>query len=298
MDWSKILKGKLKFKEPLSKHTSFKIGGRAAIFFEPKDTADLSICLRNLKKFKMPYFLIGNGTNFLIKDSDFKGMVIRLSAPFFKNIDISSNIVTVGSGLSLQSLINYLSKTKLVGYEFLAGIPGSVAGALAMNAGATIENRRHDIEDIIYKVKVMSRDGKILNLSKKECGFSYRKSKLNRYIILEAQIKLKKGNSLTKKRIIKKILSYRRLHQDYSFPNAGCIFRNPSPSLSAGKLIERCSLKGFRYGGAMISCKHANFILNFNRATANDVIKLIDIAKKNVWNRFKISLKEEIRIVL
>lgn len=298
MDWFKQLKGKLRFNEPLSKYTSFKIGGKASVFFEPKDTIDLIKCLKNLKKFRVPYFLIGKGTNLLIKDSDFKGMVIRLTSPFFKNTNIKGNLITVGAGVSLSELVDYLSaKKEFSGFEFLAGIPGSVAGALVMNAGVTIEGERHNIAHIVNKVKVIDKNAKIVSLSKPECGFSYRKSQLNKFVILEAQISLTKNKKASSKNRIKDLLLYRKLSQDYSKPNAGCIFKNPSRSVSAGKLIEQCGLKGFQHGGAIVSQKHANFILNFNRATAKDVIELIHIIKKNVSDKFGISLKEEIKIV-
>ncbi|MBL7197727.1 MAG: UDP-N-acetylmuramate dehydrogenase [Candidatus Omnitrophica bacterium] len=297
MDWLRSLKGKTKFNESLSRHTSFKIGGKASILFEPKDAQDLVNCLQRLKRLKIPYFLIGNGTNILIKDSDFDGVVIKLSSPFFKRISIKGNILTVGPGVSLRNLIKYLSKTKLSGYEFLAGIPGSIAGALVMNAGITINSKRQSIGDITHKVKALNKRGQISNLSRKECRFNYRRSNLNKYIILQAQLKLNKDKGTRTINRIKNFLSYRNKNQDCSLPNAGCIFRNPSRYISTGKLIENCGLKGVRCGGAMISNKHANFILNFNRATANDVIKLINIVKKKVQDKFGIKLKEEIRIV-
>jgi UDP-N-acetylmuramate dehydrogenase len=296
MDWCRDLKGKLRFDEPLSKHTSFKIGGQASILFEPKNIDDLCNCFRRLRSDRAPYLLIGNGTNLLIKDSGFKGMVIKLCSSPFKKISRERDIITVGSGVGIQSLIKYLSKTKLMGYEFLAGIPGSIAGALVMNAGTVAGGERKNIADITRNVKVLSKTGKIVNLPKKDCGFGYRKSNLTKYIILEAQLKLKRANKSSRSDI-KNLLSYRKDTQDYSRPNAGCIFKNPSRNVSAGELIEDCGLKGLRYGGAMISNKHANFILNFNRASADDVIKLIEIAKKMVRNRFGINLEEEIKIV-
>ena len=296
MDWCRDLKGKLRFDEPLSKHTSFKIGGRASVLFEPRDMQDLCFCFKRLKNNKTPYFLVGNGTNLLIKDSGFQGMAIKLCSAYFKKIDKKEGIITVGSGVGIQSLIRYLSKTGLVGYEFLAGIPGSIGGALVMNAGTVVAGERKSIADIVFKVKVLKKNGRVVNLHKRDCGFAYRKSNLDKYIIIEVQLKLKKAAKRLKSGI-RNLLAYRRDTQDYSRPNAGCIFKNPSGDVSAGELIEDCGLKGLRYGGAMISNKHANFILNFNRASADDVIKLIEIAKKMVKNRFGINLKEEIKIV-
>lgn len=297
MKWSKGLKGKLKFKEPLAKYTSFKIGGEASILFEPQGINDLLICLRHAKKHKIPYLVIGNGTNLLIQDKGFKGIAIRLVSPFFKNISLKNNIVTVGAGAGINDLIRFLLKSKLSGYEFLAGIPATIGGALAMNAGVTLEGKRFSICDIVDKVKVLNKRGKVLILSKRKIRFSYRKSNLRRYIILEAQLKLNKKKDKNINNRIKDYLSLRRQRQDYSKPNAGCIFKNPSVYLSAGALIDRCGLKGRRCGGAIISKKHANFILNFNRAKASDVIKLMGIIKKKVKNSFDIKLREEIKIV-
>jgi UDP-N-acetylmuramate dehydrogenase len=293
----KRLKGRLRFKEPLCRHASFKIGGEASIFFEPHDVRDLVNGLKLFKINRIPYFLVGNGTNLLISDKGFKGAVIKLSAPFFKNINIKNNIVRVGAGASIRSLIERLSQTNLGGYEFLAGIPATVGGALIMNAGVTIQGKRFSIADLVRSVKAVDRRGRILNLSAKKINFGYRKSDLGRYIILEAQIKLTKDEKAKVAKRISGYLSLRRQKQDYSRPNAGCIFKNPSGHLSAGMLIDRCGLKGRRYGGAIVSQKHANFILNFNRAKAGDVIKLMEIIKQRVKKSFDISLKEEIKIV-
>jgi len=296
MHWWKGLKGKLRFNEPLSRHTSFKIGGSASYFFEPKDVRDLLDCLKKIKKLKIPYLLIGSGTNLLISDKGFKGVVINLSSKPFKYLRRKNNIITISSGATIQNLVNKLSKTRLGGYEFLAGIPGSIAGALVMNAGTTFENKRQNIGDITHKVKIINNKGKIVNLSRSECGFGYRKSNLHRYVIIEAQLKLNNSRAGVTNRI-NDFLSYRKEHHDYSRPNAGCIFKNPSRKISAGKLIEECGFKGSRIGGAMVSKKHANFILNFNRATADDVVKLMNTIKKRVRNRFRVALKEEIKIV-
>lgn len=297
MNWLKNLKGKIKFNEPLNRYTSFKIGGNASILFEPSDTRDLINCLKEARKNKMPYFIIGNGTNLLVSDKGFKGVIIKFSSDFFRQINMKNNILTIGPGLCLNELVKFLSKTDFGGFEFLAGIPGTVGGALAMNAGVTIEGKRYNIGDMVYKIKALNKNGKIVNLSKNDCKFSYRKSDLNKYIIINAQLKLNTDRKSIVTNRIKDFLSYRKKRQDFSMANAGCIFKNPSIHLSAGALIDRCGLKGLRYGGAMISNKHANFILNFNRATANDVMQLIKIIKKKVQNSFGIELKEEIKIV-
>ena len=297
MNWLIKLKGRVRLKEPLNKYTSLKIGGPTSFFFEPRDVGDLKQCLRESKRNKIPCFAIGRGTNLLIDDSGFNGIVIKLTSPFFRRLSLNNNILTIGAGASVNGLVQYLSKTKLSGYEFLTGIPGSIGGALMMNAGVTVDSKRWNVGDLVYKIKVINKKGKILNLTRKDFKFGYRKSNLNRYIIIQAQLKLNTDKMTKQTKIIKDFISYRNKRLDFSKPSAGSIFRNPSIYLSAGSLIDRCGLKGRRCGGAMISKKHANFILNFNRATANDVVKLIEIVKKKVKKSFGIELKEEIRIV-
>jgi UDP-N-acetylmuramate dehydrogenase len=297
MKWWKGLKGRLRFKEPLGKYTSFKIGGEASILFEPKDTGDLINCLRQARKNKIPYFVLGNGTNLLIGDRGFQGVVIKLTSPSFKAISINNKTARVGAGADIKSLIECLSENNLSGGEFLSGIPASLGGALAMNAGIILDGRRFSIGDIVNKVEVLNKRGKALTLSRAKIRFGYRSSSLNRYIILQAQLKLNSDKKVNIIKRIRKVLNLRRQRQDYSQPSAGCIFKNPSPYLSAGALIDRCGLKGRSYGGAVVSRKHANFILNFNRAKASDVIKLIKIIKKKVKNNFGINLQEEIKIV-
>lgn len=297
MKLSENLRGKIRFNEPLRRHTSFKIGGNSNIWFEPKDTRDLINCLITINQAKMAYFVIGNGTNILADDDGFNGMVIRLNASSFKQISIKKDILSVGAGLHLSDLVNFLENRDLTGYEFLAGIPGTIGGALTMNAGIANAGKRYNISDIVYKLKVINQKAEVLNLLKSDISFGYRNSDLDKYIILEAELKLKNGNKLDAKDRIRSFLLSRKRRQDYSRPSAGCIFKNPSAHLSAGQLIDRCGLKGRRFGGAMISERHANFILNFNKATFNDIMQLVRIAKRKVKDNFGIELKEEIKIV-
>lgn len=165
MNWLAGLKGKIRHNESLSKYTSFKIGGKATTLFEPKDTDNLIECLKRLRKRKIRYFVIGNGTNILIKDDGFNGVIIKLSSKFFRKVSIKGNIVSARAGVNLGALIKYLSKTKFSGYEFLVGIPASLAGALVMNAGISKDNQRKSIGDIVYKVKTLDNFIFLKNLS-------------------------------------------------------------------------------------------------------------------------------------
>ena len=182
------MKGKIRLSEPLKNHTSFKIGGRAKFFVEPKDTADLKLLLNLVKKHKVPVFVIGAGSNILISDRGVNGLVTRLNSPFFKKVSLKNNCLEAGSGTELSRLLLFAYQHGLSGLEFLAGIPGTLGGALAMNAGIPEEN----IADAVEKVTVMDYNGRIKILNKKNIKFSYRQSSLAKYIILSTQIKLRK----------------------------------------------------------------------------------------------------------
>ena len=297
MKWLQSLKGKKRLNESLSKHTSFKVGGLCSVWFEPRGVKDLSSCIERVHKRHIPYCVVGNGTNIIFKKGGFSGIVIRLTSPCFRLLDRDKRSVAVGAGVHVRELLRFLSSYNLSGYEFLAGIPATIGGALAMNAGTTIRNKRKSIADIVESVTVMDKRSRIHVLSKDQLLFGYRRSNLSNYIILKAQLHLKHGRPKIAKDRIKKYLKARTLTHDYSKPNAGCIFRNPSPETSAGYLIERSGCKGMCQGGAMISLKHANFILNCNNATADDIIQLIRKVKQRVYAAYRIRLQEEICIV-
>jgi len=299
MNWLKICKGKIKYSESLSKHTSFKIGGKASIWFEPNGIEDLQPCVKDLQKNKTPYFIIGNGSNLLFRDNGFDGVVISLSSKKFREIriDKKKDFISVGAGVNIKNLLRFLTAHGYGGYEFLAGIPGTIGGAVAMNAGIAIRGKRKEIGQFVQRVKVINKKGCVSDLNKNKIRFGYRFSNLSNYIILEVEFELKRADATIARNRIKNFLSYRRSRLDYSFPNAGSIFKNPQSDLAAGYLIDRCGLKGMRIGGAMISNRHGNFILNFDKAKAKDVIQLIDKIKEDVKKNFGIRLKEEILIV-
>lgn len=291
MSWRRNLKGKIRLEEPLKKHTTFKIGGPARFFIEPHDIADLKLLITAAKKYKIAILVIGSGSNILINDKGVAGMVLKLNSASFRRIFIKRNCLEAGSGATLRQLIQVAAERALSGAQFLAGIPGTVGGALAMNAGAWGKN----IGDLVQKATVMDYNGNIKVLSKKDMRFEYRKSSLSKFIILSACIKLAKKNKKEIKDNINKYLKYRRNTQAASLPNAGCIFKNP-PGKSAGRLIDLCGLKGKRIGNASVSVRHANFILNRDNASSSDVLKLMELIKKKVKDKFNITLEPEIRI--
>lgn len=315
MNWWRGLKGKIKIQEPMKKHTTFKIGGPAKLFIEPPDTRSLRLLLNSLnpvrkihtgktkfsngvkrylptgRKSKIPILIIGAGSNILINDKGLKAVVLRLNSPAFKKIFFEHNHLNVGSGVMLNRILRMAQRRGLSGLEFLAGIPGTVGGALVMNAGIPQDN----IGDLVEQVSVMDYNGNIKTLKKGEIKFGYRTSSLSKYIILNARLKLVKKDKKEIKDKINRYINYRKLTQDLSRPSAGCIFKNPK-GVSAGALIDLCGLKGKRIGDACISPRHANFILNLGEARSDDVLRLIDLIRKKVKKEFNITLKPEIKI--
>ncbi|MDP3732247.1 MAG: UDP-N-acetylmuramate dehydrogenase [Candidatus Omnitrophota bacterium] len=294
------IKGKIRLAEPLEEHATFKIGGPAKFFIEPKDLNNLKLSLGLVKKYNLAIFVIGRGSNLLISDKGINGVVLRLNTPYFKKLSYRDNYLNVGSGVLLNTVVLFAKEHGLSGAEFLAGIPGTVGGALAMNAGISEKVHSsefivHSIGDLIENVTVMDYAGNIKTLDKKDIKFSYRKSSLSKYIILSALIKLSRKNKEEIGNKIKAYLRYRKLTQDLSKPSCGCIFRNPAGH-SAGRLIDLCGLKGKRIGGAGVSLKHANFILNLGKGSFRDICKLMDLIKKEVREKFNIDLKPEIKI--
>lgn len=291
MSWYKGLKGKLRFGEPLARHTTFKIGGKAKFFIEPKDTADLRLLLGRLKRYKIPFRIIGSGSNILAADKPLRLAIVHLGSPYFRKLRLQGNYLQANSGAWLAQILRFAQKKGFSGFEFMAGIPGTLGGALSMNAGVPGKN----IEDLVVDVEVMDYNNRIKTLKKKEIKFGYRKSSLSKYIILGARLKLNKGPCLVIKKKIRRHLDYRRLTQDVSGPSAGCVFRNPQGA-SAGRLIDLCGLKGKARGKAVISTKHANFIINTGEAEAGDVLKLMALIKKKVKAEFNVTLEPEIKI--
>ncbi|MCM8796169.1 MAG: UDP-N-acetylmuramate dehydrogenase [Candidatus Omnitrophica bacterium] len=297
-NWWKDLKIKIRFDVPLDKYTTFKIGGPAKYFLEPKNTEELIRAVKLLKRYpprakggKLPILILGSGSNILVMDKGIEAVVIHLNSAYFKKISLKKGQrLQVGSGARLSRILSFSRRHNLSGLEFLAGIPGTLGGAIMMNAGIPDKT----IADRIENVTVMDYNGRIKTLAKKEIKFTYRSSNLSKYIILSATLKLSKDKNSVKEKI-KYYLKKRYLTQDLMYPSAGCIFKNP-PGESAGRLIDLCGLKGKRIHDACISKRHANFILNLGKARAKDVLRLIRLVKKKVKKKFHINLEPEIKI--
>ena len=291
MNCLKNLKTEVKFNQPLKNYTSFKIGGPAEVFIRPAGREELSLIVKSTGKLKIPLFILGAGSNILVNDKGVKGVVLKLDSGCFREFSFSGNHIRAGSGLSLAEIIHLAESKGLSGTEFLAGIPGSLGGALSMNAGAWGKN----IGDLVENVTAMDYNSKIKTLGRHKLKFGYRKSSLSNYIILEAVLKLTKKDTKVIKEDLKEYLSRRRNSQGVYMPCAGCVFKNPAGD-AAGRLIDQCGLKGKRIGQAIVSSQHANFILNRGRAKACEVLKLMNLIKRRVSKKFNIDLEPEIKI--
>lgn len=286
---------KIIYNEPMKNHTSFKIGGVADRFLIVDSEEELKQAIEYAKEEKTKITIIGNGSNLLVKDKGIRGLVIKINIQKIKIEKREDYVeIEVGSGYKMMSLAIKLKDEEIAGFEELSGIPGSIGGAIFMNAGAYGK----EMKDIVISTKCMDKNGNVFELSNEEQSFSYRSSIFNKndYIILETKMKLQYGK---KEDINKKMNEYKKARkekQPIEFPSAGSSFKRQEGVITA-KLIDELGLKGFIIGGAKVSEKHAGFIINDGNATAKDVIDLIEYIKKKVYEKYKIKIEEEIRIL-
>lgn len=298
---------------PLKIYTTFKIGGPAQYFFIAKTKEDLIKAVLMARKFKLPFFILGGGSNLLVSDRGYKGLVIKVRN---QKLKIKNNTIYSEAGVLLSQILGLSLKNNLTNLEWAAGIPGTIGGAIRGNAGS----KKESIKDTVEIVEVFDiKNNKIKFLKNKNCKFAYRNSifkKNKNLIILSVEIKLKKRKTSKIQKNIKKYLNHKRKTQPLNFPSAGSIFKNYESIIRNYKLlkkfpkiqefnikkiipawylIEKCGLKGKKIGNIEISEKHANFILNLGNGKAGDVIKLINLIKKKVKKKFGIILKEEIQ---
>lgn len=273
----------------LSNNTTYKVGGIARLFVYPKNTDKLIILLKKLNQENINYKVLGYGSNVIFSDNTYDGVIIKLDN--FDEVKIKDTIITAGAGTSLVKLSYKALKEGLTGLEFASGIPGSVGGAVFMNAGAY----KSDMGYIVSEVKVLTPELEVKTLYNKDLNYKYRSSFLKHnpnYICLEATIVLRHGE----RKLIKDLMETRRqkrlMMQPLEYPSAGSVFRNPEGDF-AGRLIEECGLKGYTIGGAKVSEKHANFIINANNASASDVKNLINYVQEKVKQEKNVDLKIE-----
>ena len=285
--------GEVKENELMSKHTTYKVGGECSFFVTPDSVDKLVELLKKLKVLKVNYILIGNGSNVIFSSKKYDGVVINLCK--LNKLEFNGEKVYVEAGYSLIKLTNMCVNNDLSGIEFASGIPGNVGGAIYMNAGAY----KSDMSEIIEDVTFLDENYNIKTLPKKDLDFSYRHSIFmnKKYVILSTNIKLNKGN----KDEITELMNNRRQRrietQPLEYPSAGSVFRNHSDTIFSGKLIEDLGLKGYSIGGAKVSEKHANFIVNYNNATAEDIKALIDFIIEKVKEKYNIELKVEQELI-
>lgn len=282
---------KVLVKEPMSLHTTFRIGGPADYYVMPSEEKELADVVKLCREEKIPYFILGNGSNLLVGDKGYRGVVIQL----YKNFDgivIDGEKVFAKAGAMLIRVAKETGKAGLTGLEFASGIPGTIGGAMVMNAGAY----GGEMKDVVSSVKVLDPEGKIRTLTKDEMKFRYRGSVIEDegYIVLEAELRLKEGNVSEIQSCMDELSLRRKTKQPLEYPSAGSTFKRPE-GYFAGKLIMDSGMQGYQVGGAQISEKHCGFVINKDRATAEDVMKLIGDVSDRVEERFGVRLEPEVK---
>ena len=295
LEESKLNKENLYYDEPMAKHTSFKIGGPADVFIKVDNIEELKETLDLSKQNQIPLTIIGNGSNLLVTDKGIRGITAKLN---LKDIEIKNEnnkqIIKVDAGVPVGLLAQKLLKEEIAGFEELSGIPGTIGGAVIMNAGA----HGKELKDILKKVTAMDYNGNIHEFTNEECQFSYRNSRFQKekYIILQATLELEKGKSTEIKEKMDEYMQFRKEKQPIEYPNAGSTFKRGEDFVTA-KLIDEAGLKGYKIGGAQVSEKHAGFIVNVDNAKAKDIIELTNYIKEKIEEKFGKKINLEIQII-
>ena len=278
--------------EPMSKHTTFRIGGNADVFVTPNTTESLESIISYVTNNNIPYYIIGNGSNLLVKDNGFRGVIIQLYKKF-ANIVVNDNVITAQAGALLSTVAKTALNNSLTGMECLSGIPGTIGGAVCMNAGAY----GGEMKDIVVKTKVIH-NGKIETISNNDSDFGYRKSKImsENMIVVETVLSLEKGNKEEIQSKMSDLLTQRNSKQPVELPSAGSTFKRPEGYFAA-KLIDDSGLRGYSVGKAQVSPKHCGFVVNNGGATAKDVLTLMHNVSSVVVDNFGVKLEPEVRII-
>ena len=274
----------------LQSYTSFRIGGPAEVLVEPTDVEDLCRVVAQARAEKIPIFVVG-GTNLLVRDGGIRGIVVSLGK--FKDIrQEPDHVLYAEGGVGMPTLIGYAVRRSLAGLEWGAGIPGTVAGCVVMNAGT----RLGEMKDSVKAVRMIDPRGRVLDIPAADIPFSYRRAHLPRGIVVGVWVQLKPGEHSQIENTVKEYLRYRKDTQPLTLPSAGCVFKNP-PQDSAGRLVEAAGLKGVRVGDAQVSEKHANFMVNVGHARAEDVLTLIKKVRAGVKKQSGVRLELELKVV-
>lgn len=279
--------------EDMKKHTSFQTGGNADLLIEPGDIAELQILIQYLARENIPYLIIGQGSNTVVSDRGIREVVIKIGRNL-SNCTVEKEIVTAEAGALLADVALDAQENSLSGMEFACGIPGTIGGAVFMNAGAF----GGEIKDILEEILVLTQDGEFLIRKTEELELGYRTSIMqkNGDLILKAKLHLEKGNQEEIKNMMDDLNSRREQNQPLEYPSAGSVFKRPAGYFT-GKLIQDAGLKGFQIGGAQVSLKHAGFIINAGNATTTDIINLIQHIQRKVKSQFGVELETEVRFI-
>lgn len=281
----------IKPEEPMKNHVTFRVGGPADFFVTPKNYEELSGVLKCCAKYEMPCYIMGNGSNLLVSDQGYRGVVIQLFRQL-NGIQCEGNVIRAQAGALLSAVANRALEEKLTGFEFAAGIPGTLGGACVMNAGAY----GGEMKDVLKSVTVLTREGERITLQKNELELGYRTSIIAKkdYIVLEAEIELEAGDAEEIKAVMDDLKERRTTKQPLEYPSAGSTFKRPE-GYFAGKLIQESGLQGFQVGGAQVSEKHCGFVINKDQATAADIAELIRQVQDRVEEKFGVRLETEVK---
>ena len=286
-------KDKVLFEEPMSSHTTFRIGGPAEVFLMPESYEQIRSALALCREEGVPYFVLGNGSNLLVSDSGYRGVIIQMDRNM-GDIELKGTEIRACAGALLSSVAAAARKASLTGFEFAGGIPGTLGGAVVMNAGAY----GGEMKDVLREVTVMTKEGDIRVIPSDRLELGYRTSIIKKagYLVLEAVISLEKGDPQAIQEKTKELASKRTEKQPLDYPSAGSTFKRPE-GYFAGKLIMDSGLRGFRVGGAQVSEKHCGFVINTGGATAKDVKELMDHVIRTVKENYNITLEPEVKFL-
>ncbi len=278
--------------EPLARHTTYRIGGPARYFLNPAEVADVEKALQFAQDKGVPWLVLGLGSNVLVKDAGYPGLVIRLGKGLDK-FEMKGATAIVGAGMPTPLLARRTAEAGFAGVERFLGIPGTVGGGVYMNAGA----HGAEFAEVVTEVTVMDPKGKLKQLARKQIPFKYRTSGLGQVVVLETKLALAEEAPAKLKEMQGRLLRWRKAGTPFDQPCCGSVFKNPAGQRTAGMLVEEAGLKGFRIGGAHVSILHANYIVNTGNATAADVLKVIDHVRKTVAKKLDVELELEVKVI-
>lgn len=283
----------IKTMEDMSGHTTFRVGGTAHYFVSPESATQIKEVLSLCNQYQIPYFVMGKGSNLLVADTGFEGLILSCGKGF-DEISCQDTVITAQAGASLAKIAKVALERELTGFEFAAGIPGTLGGAISMNAGAY----GGEMKQVVESVSVLTKQQEILTLTKDMLGFGYRTSEIlvKDYIVLSANIRLSKGNQAEIQDKMNELATLRKEKQPLEYPSAGSTFKRPEGHF-AGKLIQDAGLAGYSIGGAQVSSKHCGFVINKEAATANDIYDLIKHVKEEVKRKFQVELEPEVKFL-